>query len=180
VKNAFFIFRVFDVPYFVPGFVVMASLICWLRLTKPDTAGLADVLKLTESGAVFSGILLVVVTYLLGLACHAIGRCFAWAGHRFGRKFPDPNNNSTAFQELIRADPSLLQYFWYMRTLCLNLLPALVMATVAACLSLKDCWVRGFSLGFGLVFIALMYFLYRDFYLSYYSAAQVLRSQPAA
>ena len=201
MNPAFFIFRVFDVAYFVPGVVAMASLVEFARWwatvegTGSGSPSCLYLVKLTESSSAASGILLVVGTYLLGLACHGAGRLLRRIGI-VKRPCTNPHSGSEFFPVLVTADPSLVQYFWYMRTVCLNLIPALLLATIVACVVvnvfffvrclifvfgfLPICmayfFVRCLIFVFGFLPICMAYYLFRDYLLSYEAARKCSKS----
>ena len=121
-------FRIFDLAFFIPGAALLASLLL-LYLPKDQLEKLVGTVPSIELASGLSvAVVTVVATYILGMACHAVGRVLhGWAPE------PSPVNPKHVpwYQHL--PDPNILDhtlYLWVLASTSLNLAAACLIVGV--------------------------------------------------
>ncbi len=137
------LFKVFDVAFLAPGFIIL--LVLW-RVEKLSGMGLSNLSSLGEGIAIIGT--MVAGAYLIGLVCHSIQRvgyklwgrsAKRWVIHRLWSPDQPPvngnddesSNQGSWFRCLSTAHRfELAQYFWYMRAVCWNVSVAIIIGNL--------------------------------------------------
>jgi hypothetical protein len=123
MDNSLSFFRVFDLAFFAPGtllFGVMwyTSCLPYAFSSQGDTAH-----------GVLTGAIAVVLIYVLGVICHGIQRGVLWI---FWLPRKKQEEAPPWYINLKKDNPrnELSMYFWYMRSICWNLVVAVILGNL--------------------------------------------------
>jgi hypothetical protein len=165
VERAFSFFRLFDLAFFLPGFLVLelgrfGGLPAAFAPAVADAGGTAGGATIGEARRIA---LLVAFSYIAGLLVHGIGRLLKYIGRWWPARWKLAGRLKTPEREswLDKLEPEERRdfrgYFWYTRSVCLNTATALCLVTI---LRRDLCWPYRCA---PLVGAALLLFLYAEF-----------------
>ncbi|MDX2038392.1 MAG: hypothetical protein SFX72_17220 [Isosphaeraceae bacterium] len=173
------VFRVFDLAFFAPGIVVLTAILVAFP-ERVEAATRSPLGKSLRESELLAGVVLVFTIHLLGVAAHGLGRLlreFIPGFRRLRRieaaEIPAQDASRRAFDSLVKSSGSILPYFWYMRTLCLNLIPASMLLCVAVAVRARGIISTYAAIVVGAMVVALLCYLYRDFEAAYLRAGSI-------
>lgn len=144
VEKALSFFRIFDLAFFLPGFVIYRFRELPAELVTKETGE-------GTAGAVLQIVTLIAACYVLGLLTHAASRALKFiTGSSIEKWYPklvEGQTPSWTANAGARLKGDLRGYFWYTRAVCINLAIALGVVAIG-----KPC---GVALGLGAAALAL-------------------------